>query len=108
MSTLRKSLKRPELWLALMAIVFAASIADAYREPALQITARMYMRAVRAYQFAIRPILSRFVECRYRPTCSEYSIGVVQRYGIGQGLVMTLRRIAACNRGVSLGTIDPP
>ncbi len=35
--------------------------------------------------------------CRYSPTCSEYSVDVIEKYGIIKGGVLSLKRIASCN-----------
>ncbi|MBE3096418.1 MAG: membrane protein insertion efficiency factor YidD [Planctomycetes bacterium] len=51
--------------------------------------------------------MSRFVQCRYRPTCSEYSIEAVGRFGIRRGLVLTARRVMSCRPPVPRGTFDP-
>ncbi len=35
--------------------------------------------------------------CRYSPTCSEYSVDVIEKYGIVRGGVLAIKRIASCN-----------
>lgn len=107
MSALRKSLSKPHFWLAVVLVLVGAAAADSCRHPARQLTARCYVRLVRAYQTACDPGLSRLVQCRYRPTCSEYSIQAVQRYGTVVGLGMTISRLWRCRTSVPLGTEDP-
>ena len=59
---------------------------------------------VRAYQ-KIRPgidalLLSSFgfkSECKMRPTCSEYMIISIQKYGTMRGVLRGLRRIFECH-----------
>ncbi|MBE3072322.1 MAG: membrane protein insertion efficiency factor YidD [Acidobacteria bacterium] len=51
--------------------------------------------------------MSRFVQCRYRPTCSEYSVEAVRRFGIRRGLILTARRVLSCRPPVPRGTFDP-
>jgi len=51
-------------------------------------------------------MLEGIVACRYRPTCSEYSIQAVERYGIGRGLFLTVKRLASCTNDVPMGTVD--
>jgi putative membrane protein insertion efficiency factor len=80
---------------------------DMTRVPDRQITARFYLGAVRFYQHDIHPVSGRFIRCRYKPTCSRYSIEAVQRFGIAKGLRLTIMRVLSCNRSVPMGTIDP-
>ena len=108
MPTLRQRLKRPETYLIAYAGLLLLATADSFRPPEQQLTARGYIAAVRGYQMWARPTVSRYIRCRYRPTCSEYSIQSVARYGIRAGLVHTLRRLRSCTTAVPPGTYDPP
>ena len=81
MSPLRKLLRHPGTYLAILALLGAAAYADSLRSPDRQLTSRVYINLVRSYQSVGSPILAHFVQCRYRPTCSRYSIETVQRYG---------------------------
>jgi hypothetical protein len=64
--------------------------------------------AVHLYQEHLSPHLRSVVQCRFRPTCSHYSVIVVQRFGIRRGLVLSAERIWRCRDSVPLGTYDPP
>lgn len=44
--------------------------------------------------------------CRFSPSCSEYTYQAVERYGIIDGLWLSLRRIARCHPW-SKGGNDP-
>lgn len=44
--------------------------------------------------------------CRYHPTCSEYALVAVERFGIFKGGWLTLRRIARCHPFAGYGE-DP-
>lgn len=35
--------------------------------------------------------------CRYRPTCSEYTMVAIERHGLFKGGVFAARRICSCN-----------
>ncbi len=35
--------------------------------------------------------------CRYHPTCSEYAIDAIQRYGAVRGSLMAVKRVARCH-----------
>jgi putative membrane protein insertion efficiency factor len=56
---------------------------------------RVVVVLVRFYQAAISPALP--LSCRYLPTCSEYCIEAVQRYGTLHGVWLAARRIARCH-----------
>ncbi|MGD9719727.1 MAG: membrane protein insertion efficiency factor YidD [Pirellulales bacterium] len=61
--------------------------------------------AVRAYQLLISPWLGPV--CRYEPTCSNYMIQAVRKYGAARGAWKGLRRILRCHPFGSSG-YDPP
>lgn len=110
MSALRRGIeafKKPHLYLAILFVLFVAGLADSFREPANQVTAYLWTRAVRLYQLHGRPVLRRFVRCRYTPTCSEYSVQAVGKYGIRAGLYLSFKRIQSCRATVPFGTLDP-
>jgi uncharacterized protein len=107
MSTLRKRLKRPETCLAPVVLLYALAAMDSFRPPGKQITTRAYLTAVQGYQHYGRPLLQPYIRCRYRPTCSEYSIEAVRKWGIRHGLVLTTRRLLSCTAAVPPGTSDP-
>lgn len=35
--------------------------------------------------------------CRFYPTCSEYTIQALSKYGLIKGVILSARRIAKCN-----------
>lgn len=50
---------------------------------------------LRVYQWTISPWLPR--ACRYVPTCSEYAVEAVSRYGLLRGGWMAARRLGRCH-----------
>jgi len=50
---------------------------------------------VRFYQGAISPYL--MPSCRYTPTCSQYTIEAINKYGALKGSWMGLKRISRCH-----------
>ncbi|MHB1372439.1 MAG: membrane protein insertion efficiency factor YidD [Thauera sp.] len=50
---------------------------------------------VRFYRYAISPMLGR--NCRFHPTCSEYAIEAIERYGALRGGWMAVRRVGRCH-----------
>ncbi|MDO5553192.1 MAG: membrane protein insertion efficiency factor YidD [Planctomycetia bacterium] len=53
------------------------------------------MLAVRFYQVALSPMLGR--NCRFTPTCSQYYILAVRKYGLISGSARGFWRILRCN-----------
>ncbi len=103
----RRILGHPGLYLGTLAVIVALVAWDAGRPPRTQATARLYVGAVRTYKAVLGPVMTRAVQCRYRPSCSDYSIEAVQRFGIGRGLALTVRRVLSCGPRVPPGTFDP-
>jgi len=50
---------------------------------------------LRAYKWAISPMFP--PACRYIPTCSEYALEAVDRYGALRGGWMALARVLRCH-----------
>ena len=50
---------------------------------------------VRFYQRAISPALPQ--RCKYHPSCSQYAVTAIRRFGILRGLVLTAWRLLRCN-----------
>lgn len=50
---------------------------------------------VKFYQVAIRPLLPN--ACRYTPSCSQYSIEAINKYGAIKGSWLGLKRILRCH-----------
>lgn len=62
---------------------------------------------VRVYQLFVSPFLSRGA-CRYEPTCSEYMVLAVKKYGGFKGFVMGCRRIMSCHPFSKRDRVDYP
>jgi hypothetical protein len=60
---------------------------------------------VRLYQWTLSPLLGR--RCRFDPSCSEYFIGAVRKYGVLRGTLRGIWRICRCNPW-NPGGFDPP
>lgn len=50
---------------------------------------------IKFYQKCISPLHRSC--CRFTPTCSQYALEAIQKYGPGKGLYLTVRRILKCN-----------
>ena len=64
----------------------------------------LFVLPIRAYQRLISPFLGQ--HCKYYPSCSEYAVQAVQRFGILRGLVLAGWRLLRCNPW-SDGGYDP-
>ncbi|HXP44927.1 MAG TPA: membrane protein insertion efficiency factor YidD [Candidatus Acidoferrales bacterium] len=62
------------------------------------------LKLLRAYKWAISPMLP--AACRYVPTCSEYAMEAVERYGALRGGWMALGRVLRCHPFAGAG-YDP-
>jgi hypothetical protein len=60
------------------------------------------------YRRAVSPILHSLgrSQCIYLPTCSEYALVAMQRFGVLRGGAMALRRIGRCHP-LAEGGFDP-
>lgn len=56
---------------------------------------QVVLSLIRFYRRAISPL--RPPCCRFIPTCSEYAVEAVERYGAVKGGWLALRRIAKCH-----------
>ena len=65
---------------------------------------RMLLWLIRFYRAAISPTHAPC--CRFTPTCSQYALEAVEKYGAVKGGFMALRRILRCNP-LCKGGYDP-
>ena len=56
---------------------------------------KLLLALVRFYRAAISPV--RPPCCRYTPTCSQYALEAIEKYGALKGGWMAFRRILRCN-----------
>lgn len=56
--------------------------------------ARAIMALLRGYQRVISPLLG--CRCRFHPTCSEYALQAVERFGAPRGAYLAARRLLRC------------
>ncbi|NCO68252.1 MAG: membrane protein insertion efficiency factor YidD [Nitrospirae bacterium CG_4_10_14_0_8_um_filter_41_23] len=56
---------------------------------------KVLISLIRLYKYIISPLLP--VSCRFTPTCSEYSIDAINKYGTIRGFYISLRRILRCH-----------
>ena len=103
----RKSVSKPYRFLLIGVVLAGLVLIDSARRPADQITVKALVAVIRVYQKTCLPVVSKWVHCRYRPTCSHYCIQALQIHGIGKGSLLCLRRLMSCTKSVPPGTPDP-
>ena len=65
---------------------------------------RMMVAMIRLYQLLLSPLLGQ--NCRFTPTCSQYAIEAIQKYGAIRGVWYGVCRIARCHP-FNAGGFDP-
>lgn len=68
---------------------------DEFFERSSSIVARFFIGLIRFYQKAISPMIGPC--CRFTPTCSQYFILAIQKYGVFYGSMKGFWRILRCN-----------
>jgi putative membrane protein insertion efficiency factor len=56
---------------------------------------RLLIKALQGYQRWLSPLLG--PRCRFMPTCSEYAVQAIDRFGAARGSWLAVRRIARCH-----------
>jgi putative membrane protein insertion efficiency factor len=51
--------------------------------------------ALRFYQLALSPLVG--PTCRFHPSCSQYALEAVERFGVLRGAWLSARRLARCH-----------
>lgn len=80
--------------------------------PTTRIARRTVASLIRLYQHTLSPDHSwvrhhrGIGACRFSPTCSEYGLQAVERFGVVRGGWLTIKRILRCNPFHAPG-IDP-
>lgn len=55
----------------------------------------LLLSLIRFYRAFISPLFS--PSCRFQPTCSQYAIEAVERFGVMKGSWLAIRRILRCH-----------
>lgn len=56
---------------------------------------RLIAVAIRVYQYTVSPLLG--PRCRFYPSCSQYTLEAVLRFGVLKGGWLGMRRLARCH-----------
>ena len=66
---------------------------------------KLLIACIRFYQRNLSP-LKRYTRCKYIPTCSQYAVEAIEKYGVCTGGALACWRILRCNP-FSKGGYDP-
>ncbi|MGD0182002.1 MAG: membrane protein insertion efficiency factor YidD [Terriglobales bacterium] len=69
-----------------------------------QISKTVALFLLRGYKWAVSPMF--LPACRYVPSCSEYAMEAVDRYGVARGGLMAIGRVLRCHP-FAKGGLDP-
>jgi uncharacterized protein len=50
---------------------------------------------IHVYQWTLSPLLG--PRCRFYPSCSNYALQAIQRFGVFHGAWLTVKRLACCH-----------
>ncbi|MEP7105915.1 MAG: membrane protein insertion efficiency factor YidD [Chloroflexota bacterium] len=70
----------------------------------LQVPRRLLAALIRAYQLTLSPLLP--ASCRFHPSCSQYTLEAVRKYGAARGGWLGIRRLVRCHP-FNPGGFDP-
>lgn len=56
---------------------------------------RLLIGLLHAYRYALSPFLGR--NCRFHPSCSEYALEAIERFGAAKGCQLAARRVSRCH-----------
>jgi len=60
-----------------------------------KLATKILIALVRFYQLAISPLLG--ANCRYSPTCSQYTVEAIKEWGPLRGTWLGIKRFARCH-----------
>ena len=55
---------------------------------------KILISLIKLYQ---KMTISSHLSCRFNPTCSNYGIEAIEKYGSFKGSILTIKRIIRCN-----------
>ena len=66
---------------------------------------KLLLKLIKFYQRGISPFFPS--RCRYSPTCSQYAVEAIEKYGAGKGLWLALKRFLRCHPFYKGDMYDP-
>lgn len=78
-------------------------------QPTRTLAVRAAISVLRIYQAALSPLFTRLgSHCRFHPTCSEYAVQAINRYGVRAGVAKAWDRLRRCRPDNLDSCIDFP
>lgn len=56
---------------------------------------RLLLALIKIYQYMISPMIG--PSCRFTPTCSEYAVQALKKYGALKGFWLSIKRVGRCH-----------
>jgi putative membrane protein insertion efficiency factor len=69
---------------------------------------RFLIILIKIYKLILSPVLSKKLRCRFYPTCSDYAIMSLNKYGSKIGIKKVINRLCRCNPYNGESCIDYP
>ncbi len=74
----------------------------------------LFLFFIKIYQYTLSldhgimgKILPYTRNCRFSPSCSQYSYDAINKYGVFKGMRFAINRLSRCNIKTEMGTYDP-
>jgi putative membrane protein insertion efficiency factor len=93
--TVRKMTLLTWMWQHPLLCVCCYMLLEFFLPVAFQPTAWILRGSIRIYQLTLSPALPTM--CKFRPTCSQYGLEAIRKYGTIKGGLLTTWRILRCN-----------
>lgn len=58
---------------------------------------KVIIQLIRFYQRYLSPLKPKAYRCRYYPSCSQYTVEAIQRFGVGKGVLLGICRLGSCH-----------
>ena len=60
---------------------------------------KIIISIIKFYKKTISPIIAfNGTHCKFYPTCSEYMIQAIEKYGVIKGMYLGIKRLLRCNK----------